>query len=377
MIRFSSKPFAINCMKISSVSLLFILAFCLQVFAQDTRLKILEQPRPELPAKHGTLDIQGTVVLRVQFLEFGEIGEVITVKELPAGLTQNAIAAAKRIKFEPEVKEGKPVTVYRELQYTYSWNGGWLDTSNKGSDTTNAVGDPARAATIVEKAVQLLGGDRYRQVRTQIGRGKFSVLHEQTVASFQAFLDVIVFPDKERTEFKGNGSRTVQVNVGSTGWVFDGDQELIKIQNAKQVEDFKKGIRTSLDNLLRGGWKGEAELGYVGKRPASLGKRNDVLKLTYKDGFAVEFEFASDDGMPQRAIYRRNNEDGDEIKEEDRYAQFIDVGGIKAPFIIDRFTNGKPSSRINFESIEFNKSIPDSIFAKPATPKEAKKDIKL
>ncbi|MFT3744081.1 MAG: energy transducer TonB [Pyrinomonadaceae bacterium] len=364
-------------MKKSPILLLLILIFCLHAFAQDTRLKILDQPRPELPQKHGTLDIQGIVVLRVQFLEFGEIGEIITVKELPAGLTQNAIAAARRIKFEPEKKDGKPVTVYRELQYSYSWNGGWLDPGTKNEAERPAAGDPARAAAIITKAVQLLGGDRYLQVKTQIGKGKFSILRESTVVSFQSFLDVIVFPEKERTEFKGNGSRTIQVNTGSTGWVFDGDQELIKIQTPSQIDDFKRGMRTSLDNLLRGGWEGEAELGYFGKRPASLGKRNDVLKLTYEDGFAVEFEFSADDGMPQKAVYLRGNEESEEIKEEDRYAQFIDVGGIKAPFIIDRFTNGKPSSRINFETIEFNKQIPDSIFAKPATPKDAKKDIKL
>ena len=47
---------------------------------------------------------------------------------------------------------------------------------------------------------------------------------------------------------------------------------------------------------MRGGWRGEAELTYVGRRPSTIGKRNDVLRLTYKDGLAVEFEFADDTG---------------------------------------------------------------------------------
>ncbi|MEO7658276.1 MAG: hypothetical protein ABIV48_01570, partial [Pyrinomonadaceae bacterium] len=110
---------------------------------------------------------------------------------------------------------------------------------------------------------------------------------------------------------------------------------------------------------------------------ATLGKRNDVIKLTYSDGFAVEFQFAADDGLPQKAVYKRTNLDGEEITEEDRYAQFIEIKGIRSPFIVDRFTNGKPSSRINYESIEFNRSIPESIFAKPSNPKDAKKDIKM
>ncbi|MBX7053795.1 MAG: outer membrane lipoprotein-sorting protein [Pyrinomonadaceae bacterium] len=235
-----------------------------------------------------------------------------------------------------------------------------------------------KAEAVIAKAVQNLGGERYLNVKSQIGRGKFSVIKENTVVSFQTFVDVIVFPDKERTEFKGGGTRTIQTNVGNTGWVFDGAQELIKIQSEDQVANFKRGIRVSLDNLLRGLWKGDAEISYIGKRPATLGKRNEVIKLTYKDGLTVEFEFSADDGLPVKAIYKTGGEEGsEEVKEEDRYAQFIEVDGVRTPFIIDRFTNGQQSSRINYQSVEFNKSIPESIFAKPASAKDAKKDIKL
>jgi hypothetical protein len=233
-----------------------------------------------------------------------------------------------------------------------------------------------KASAIVARAVQVLGGDKYLNVKSQIGRGKFSVISGGAVVSFQSFVDVIVFPDKERTEFRSSGSKTVQTNTGGNGWVYDGDQELIKVQTEKQIDNFKQGLRTSLDNLLRGYWKGQGELTYVGRRAATLGKRNDVIRLTYNDGFAVEFEFA-DDGTPVKAIYKRPNSDSEEITEEDRYAQFIDVGGVKSPFIIDRFTNGTQSSRINYESIEFNRTIPDSIFAKPSNVKDLKKDLKL
>jgi len=233
-----------------------------------------------------------------------------------------------------------------------------------------------QAEVVLQRAVKNLGGDKYLDVKSQIGRGRFSIFKDNVLISFQTFTDVIVFPDKERTEFKGGKSRTVQVNTGGSGWVFDGDAEKLRDQDEGQVLNFKQGIRTSLDNLLRGGWRNEGELSYVGKRAATLGKRNDVVKLTYKDGFAVEFEFTADDGLPVKAIYMRKNADGEDVKEEDRYAQFVDVGGVRTPFIIDRFTNGIASSRINYESVEFNKTIPDSWFAKPANPKEAKKEIK-
>lgn len=241
--------------------------------------------------------------------------------------------------------------------------------------TTTAQSKPD-AQSIVSKAVQIMGGDRYLQVKTQIGRGRFSVIRENMVASSQIFMDVIVFPDKERTEFRSGGSKTIQTNSGKTGWIFDSDAESLRDQNVDQVENFRRGVRVSLDNLLRGYWKGEAELSYVGRRPATLGKRNDVIKLTYNDGFVIEFELA-DDGTPAKAIYKRKAVDDSEVTEEDRYAQFIDVGGIKSPFIIDRFTNGAQNSRINYETIEFNKPVQDAIFSKPSNLKELKKDLKL
>lgn len=233
-----------------------------------------------------------------------------------------------------------------------------------------------QAEAVIQKAVQLLGGERYMNVRSQVGQGNFSILKDGVNVSVQTFIDVIVFPDKERTEFKGAGVKSVQTNTGSTGWVFDGDQELIKVQSEKQVANFHRGLRTSLDNLLRGYWKGDAELTYIGRRPGTLGKRNDAVKLTYKDGFVVEFEFTAEEGTPVKAIYKTTN--GEEtVTEEDRYAQFVDTQGITAPYIIDRFTNGKHSSRINFLTIEYNKTIPDSIFVKPTDTKAFKKDLKI
>ncbi len=365
-------------LKYRAFVIVFILTAASAVsLAQDSKLKILEKPLPERPQNYSSLDVQGSAVLRVQFLDFGEIGEVVVVKELPSGLTEKAVAAAKKIKFEPEKKDGKPVTVERTVEYLYSWNGGWRFPAENPDFRPAAPGDTGKAEAIVAKALQNVGGDRYLKVATQVSRGKFSVIKDGVVVSFQSFVDAIQFPDRERTEFKGGGSKMTQVNTGNTGWIYDGDQELIKVQTPVQIENFKRGQRTSLDNLLRGYWKGSADLAYVGTRPSTLGRRNDVIRLTYKDGFAVEFEFATQDGMPQKAIYKQEHEGEEPVIEEDRYAQFVEVDGVKTPFIIDRFTGGKQSSRINYESVEYNKPLSDAVFAKPANVKDARKDIKL
>lgn len=242
---------------------------------------------------------------------------------------------------------------------------------------TPAQNRDEKAEAVIAKAVQWMGGDAYLKVKTQIGRGKFSLMTDGMNSSFQSFTDVIVYPNKERTEFKQSGVKTIQTNSGDTGWVFDGAGQTINVQSEDQVDNFKRAMDTNLDNFLRGAWRGRAALTYVGRREASLGKRNDVVKITYKDTeFSVEFEFA-DDGQPMKSVYKRTNPEGVEVKEEDRFAQFVPVQGIKTPFIIDHFSGGVHSSRINYESVEYNKPIPDSIFTKPTNPKELKKDLKL
>ncbi len=240
------------------------------------------------------------------------------------------------------------------------------------------VAQDEKAEALLKRAVEKLGGERYLQVKTIVGTGYFTMYREGVADMPNTFLDVISLPNKERTEFKANGTRTVQTNSGETGWLFDTDSKIIKIQGKEEVDDFKRSLRTSLDYLLRGNWRGEgAKLTHGGKREAGLGKRNEVVKLLYSDGLTVEFEFSATDGLPMKSMYIRKKTEGEEIKEEDRYAQFVEVNGVFTPFIIDKFRNGIQISRINYLTVEFNKNVSDAIFIKPNDAKDLKKDLKL
>jgi hypothetical protein len=240
-----------------------------------------------------------------------------------------------------------------------------------------AVKSDEKAEAILKKAVERLGGEKYLQAKSIAGSGNYTIFVTGQPQQFSSFVDVIVFPDKERTEFKQSGVKNVQTNIGLNGWLFDGAEGAIKEQSKRQIEDFQRGIRTSLDNLLRDNWRAAgASLTYVGRRQAGVGKRNDVVKLTYADGFTIEFEF-SDEGLPVKSVYMRKSADGDDLKEEDRYAQFVDVQGIYAPFVVDHFSNDTQTSRINYLNVQFNRTFPDSIFTKPSSAKELKKDLKL
>jgi hypothetical protein len=235
-----------------------------------------------------------------------------------------------------------------------------------------------KAEAIIKRAVDKMGGEKYLQVRSVYGKGTFSSFKDGIMSNFSNFTDVIVFPDRERTDFKHGGYKTVQVNTGDTGWIFDEAARSINPQTQSQIDAFKRGLKVSIDNLLRGTWRQQGgRLSYAGRREASLGKRNEVIRITFGDDSWVEFEFSATDGLPAKAVYERKDSEGENGKEEDRYAQFVDIQGVMAPFIIDHFRETKQVSRINYLTLEVDKNIPQSVFDKPSDIKEAKKEPKF
>jgi TonB family protein len=87
----------------------------------DTKpLNILFKPRPRYTETARQNGIEGTVTLRILFLDSGQIGTVTPVSALPYGLTEQAIAAAKQMRFEPQIKNGRAFTVIKLVQFSFT-----------------------------------------------------------------------------------------------------------------------------------------------------------------------------------------------------------------------------------------------------------------
>ncbi len=83
-------------------------------------IKIISKPRPGYTDAARQANIQGTVILRVTFLASGQVGGISPVKGLGSGLTEQAIAAARRISFEPAKNNGVAQSVTKQIEYTFS-----------------------------------------------------------------------------------------------------------------------------------------------------------------------------------------------------------------------------------------------------------------
>lgn len=247
------------------------------------------------------------------------------------------------------------------------------------AQTEQKPADGEKAQQIIQRAVQALGGDRYVQVKTAIGRGLFTDYKDGVSQLPMKFVDYVSYPDKERTEFSGGGARIIQTNFREGGWIYDGAALTLKDQSPQQLDEFKLTMRVGIENVLRGWWRSQgATLSYAGRREAGIiGRRNEVVRLTYPDGFWIEYEFAADDGLPAKVRYEkkeknRDSEEVEDIKEEDRLHKMINIDGITSPFVIDHYRNGVQTSRIAYDTVEYNKPIADALFAKPASIKAIK-----
>lgn len=85
-----------------------------------TKARVLAKPEPSYTESARSHSLQGTVVLRAVFASDGTVKHFIVVNGLPDGLTERAIRAARLIKFVPATVDGRPVSMFIQLEYNFN-----------------------------------------------------------------------------------------------------------------------------------------------------------------------------------------------------------------------------------------------------------------
>ena len=85
----------------------------------DERYQILKKPTPSYTREARRHLTKGVVVLRAILAADETIKHIEVETGLPHGLSEKAIEAAQQIKFKPAKKDGKPVSVWVELEYHF------------------------------------------------------------------------------------------------------------------------------------------------------------------------------------------------------------------------------------------------------------------
>jgi len=82
--------------------------------------KRIYSPDPHYPEEARHARVQGVVILQTIIDKLGNVTDVKVLKGLPSGLTEAAVDAVTKWRFEPATLEGKPVAVYYLVTVSFS-----------------------------------------------------------------------------------------------------------------------------------------------------------------------------------------------------------------------------------------------------------------
>jgi TonB family protein len=85
----------------------------------DNPAQILAKPPPSYTKEARRSGVQGQVILKVLLSSEGQISRIRVHRGLPAGLTENAIRAACKIRFKPAVNDGQAVSRWVTVEYVF------------------------------------------------------------------------------------------------------------------------------------------------------------------------------------------------------------------------------------------------------------------
>jgi TonB family protein len=84
------------------------------------RARILSRPEPAYTDEARNKGIKGVVVIKAVFSSSGQVTNIRVIQGLPYGLTEEAVAAVRQIKFEPAVKDGRRVSQHIQIEYYFN-----------------------------------------------------------------------------------------------------------------------------------------------------------------------------------------------------------------------------------------------------------------
>lgn len=90
------------------------------VMSASLRPKILYKEKAKYTEGARSNRIRGTVVLNLVFFADGHIGDFRVIRGLPYGLTATALMASEKIRFEPALKDGQPVSVRGNIEFNFT-----------------------------------------------------------------------------------------------------------------------------------------------------------------------------------------------------------------------------------------------------------------
>jgi hypothetical protein len=233
-------------------------------------------------------------------------------------------------------------------------------------------GDPVaqenavKAKTLVNQAIQALGGQAYLDVKNMSQQGRTYSFHrgEATNAGV-LFWRFMKFPDLERIEL------TKQRDIS---YVYNGDKgyELTfkgtAMLDQKTLDEYLRRREHSMEWVLRR-WINEPGVALFYEGPAvAANKPADQVSIMNTKNDSVTLYLDSTTHLPLKKTFTwRDPTDNLRNTEEELFDAYRPTQGIMTPYSVTRFYNGEMSNQRFLNTVTYNDALNDSMFEAKTT----------
>jgi hypothetical protein len=228
-----------------------------------------------------------------------------------------------------------------------------------------------KARTLLDQAIQALGGQAYLNVQDVSQEGRAYSFHRGVPNSLGTlFWRFRKFPDKDRLELTKKRD-VVQLYVGDKGYeiTYRGARNF----DQKDLDAYLRRRHFALDMVLRE-WLKEpgTALFYEGQTVAAQKQADQVTIMNAKnEAVTLYLDFRSH--LPVKKSFSwRDPTDKERNVEEEIFDNYRPVQNVMTPFDTTRFYNGDMSAQSFLTSVSYNQGLGDSLFD-PNAPASGKR----
>jgi hypothetical protein len=228
---------------------------------------------------------------------------------------------------------------------------------DRGNDLENS----RKARTLIDQAIQALGGEAYLNLHNLEQEGRtYTFHHGQPTSSGLVFWRFVEFPDKERIELTRQRD-VAYLYIGEKGYelTFKGPHPVEK----KDLEEYVRRHRFSLDTVLRT-WVSDPSVAFFYDGTALAGNlpAQRVTLINAKNE-AVSLFFDNDNHLPLKKSYSwRDPVDKERNTEEEIYANYRSVQGVMAAWDFTRYFNGDMQTQRFASAVRINQLLNQAMF---------------
>jgi hypothetical protein len=218
-----------------------------------------------------------------------------------------------------------------------------------------------KAKTLVNQAIQALGGQAYLDVKDMSQQGRTYSFHrgEATNAGV-LFWRFVKFPDRERIELTKQRDISYVYN-GDKGYevTFKGTAML----DQKTLDEFLRRREHSMEWVLRR-WINEPGVALFYEGPAvAANKPADQVSIMNTKNDSVTLCLDSTTHLPLKKTFTwRDPTDNLRNTEEELFDAYRTTQGIMTPYSVTRFYNGEMSNQRFLNTVTYNETLNDSMF---------------